>query len=102
MNPNSPHADAGARIEPPPSLACASGTIPAATAAAAPPDDPAAERDRSQGLCVAPSSSVSVLQSRPSSETAVLPTVTRPLAAVRAPKGVPALATLRPNSLDPI
>ena len=41
FSPNSPQQEAGMRIEPPPSLACASGTIPAATAAAAPPDEPA-------------------------------------------------------------
>ena len=37
------HAEAGIRMEPPPSLACASGTMPEATAAAAPPDDPPGE-----------------------------------------------------------
>src|SRR6478735_7860825 len=55
LKPNTPHADAGMRIEPPASLACASGTMPAATAAAAPPEEPAAERERSQGLWVTPS-----------------------------------------------
>ena len=42
------------RIEPPPSLPCASGTIPAATAAADPPLDPPGVRDRSHGLRVGP------------------------------------------------
>ena len=40
FSPTSPQHDAGIRIEPPPSLPCATGTIPAATAAAAPPLDP--------------------------------------------------------------
>jgi len=37
-------------MEPPPSLPCAAGASPAATAAAAPPLDPPADRDRSQGV----------------------------------------------------
>lgn len=40
LKPNRPQHDAGIRIEPPPSDACASGTMPAATAAAAPPLEP--------------------------------------------------------------
>src|SRR5687768_12088731 len=54
LSPTSPHMLAGPRIEPPPSLACATGTMPAATAAAAPPDEPPALRERFQGLRVAP------------------------------------------------
>ena len=48
--PNSPQTLAGMRIEPPPSLPCANGSSPAATAAPAPPLDPPAERVRSQGV----------------------------------------------------
>ena len=40
------------RIEPPPSVAWAAGTTPAATAAAAPPELPPEERLRSHGLRV--------------------------------------------------
>ena len=40
LSPKRPLAEAGMRIEPPPSEACAIGTIPEATAAAAPPEDP--------------------------------------------------------------
>src|SRR5947199_10732969 len=43
LSPTRPHSLAGMRIEPPPSLAWASGTMPLATAAAAPPDDPPVE-----------------------------------------------------------
>ena len=54
FNPKSPqHAD-GMRSEPPPSDPWASGTIPAATAAAAPPDEPPGVRSRSHGLRVGP------------------------------------------------
>ncbi len=41
--PNTPEAEAGIRIEPPPSLACATGRMRAATAAPAPPDEPPEE-----------------------------------------------------------
>lgn len=83
LNPNRPHTDAGMRIEPPPSLAWARGTSPAATAAAEPPDEPAAENDRSHGLWVTPSRSDSVLPRRPISDVVVLPIVTRPAASSR-------------------
>ena len=45
---------AGPRIEPPPSLAWAAGTMPPATAADAPPLEPPALRPRSQGLRAGP------------------------------------------------
>src|SRR5215468_5935234 len=54
LSPTRPHMLAGPRIEPPPSLAWATGTIPAATAAAAPPLDPPALCARLQGLRVGP------------------------------------------------
>ena len=50
FSPTTPHHAAGSRIEPPMSLAWATGTNPAATAAAAPPLDPAVERVVSHGL----------------------------------------------------
>ena len=54
LRPNRPHALAGMRIEPPPSPACANGTMPDATAAALPPLDPPGDRSRSQGLRAGP------------------------------------------------
>ena len=42
------------RSEPPPSLPCAIGTMPDATAAAAPPDEPPGVRDVSHGLRAGP------------------------------------------------
>src|SRR5690606_24648740 len=89
------------RIDPPPSFACAIGTSPAATAAAAPPDDPVAERDRSHGLCVMPSASVSVEASSPISLIVLLPITTRPAASTRAPNGVGGAAVLRRKSRVP-
>src|ERR1700722_2273001 len=58
--PNSPHTLAGIRIEPPPSLPWAAGARPAATAAAAPPLDPPADRLRSQGVRAGGPTAVSV------------------------------------------
>ena len=49
-----PQNAAGTRIEPPMSEPSSSGDMPAATAAALPPDEPPGERLRSQGLQVRP------------------------------------------------
>ncbi len=54
LRPTSPQHEAGMRMDPPPSLACATGNMPAATAAAAPPLLPPGLRSRSHGLRVAP------------------------------------------------
>src|SRR6266700_6068282 len=73
FSPKTPQADAGIRIEPPPSLACATGRIRAATAAAAPPDEPPEECARFQGLRVGPNSRVSVVGARLNKEPALVP-----------------------------
>ena len=54
LSPTSPHSLAGMRMDPPPSLACPTGTMPDATAAADPPLDPPVERAVSHGLRVGP------------------------------------------------
>jgi hypothetical protein len=54
LMPTRPVQAAGIRIEPIPSLPCASGTMPAATAAAEPPDEPPGVRSRFHGLRVTP------------------------------------------------
>src|SRR5262245_37167950 len=54
FKPKIPQHEAGMRIEPPPSFACATGTTLAATAAAEPPDEPPVVRVVSQGLWDAP------------------------------------------------
>ena len=68
------------RIEPPPSLACAMGTMPAATAAAEPPLEPAVVRLVSQGLQLAPKAVGSVVGSKPNSGVLVLATMISPAA----------------------
>jgi hypothetical protein len=62
FSPNTPHSEAGTRIEPLVSEPSVSGTCPAATAAPEPPDEPPAMRVRSCGLRVGPSWLFSVVK----------------------------------------
>src|SRR5690348_13981050 len=78
LTPTSPQQDAGTRIEPPPSLPCASGNSPPATAAAAPPLEPPGVRVVSHGLRHAPFNSDSVCAIVPNSGVFVLPRMTKP------------------------
>src|SRR5580658_5349370 len=78
--PTSPVHAAGIRTEPAPSEPIAPATIPAATAAAAPPLDPPGVWLRFQGLRVTPNASPSVNGYRPTSGELVLPTITAPAA----------------------
>ena len=52
--PTTPQNEAGWRMEPPVSLPRASAPMPAATAAAEPPEEPPGTRARSRGLHVRP------------------------------------------------
>ena len=83
FKPNTPEAEAGIRIEPPPSLACATGRMRAATAAAAPPDDPPEECSRFQGLRVGPNRRDSVVGIRPNSGLELLPKIETPVSRKR-------------------
>ena len=49
-----PHRAAGTRTEPPVSVPRAAGAIPAATAAADPPEEPPGDSSRSHGLRTGP------------------------------------------------
>ena len=60
LMPDSPHSDDGRRIEPPPSLPVASGTMPEAIAAPDPPDEPPADRSVPHGLRVGPKAGLMV------------------------------------------
>ena len=82
--PDSPQHDDGIRIDPPPSEPVANGTIPAAIAAALPPEDPPGEWSRFHGLRVAPNTGFSVSGFHPSSGVFVLPITTQPAATNRA------------------
>ncbi len=68
------------RIEPPPSLAWAIGTTPAATNAAEPAEEAPEECSTSQALRTAPSRGCSDEALKPNSESWVLPSGTRPVA----------------------
>src|SRR5947208_4593830 len=88
LRPTRPHSEAGIRIDPPPSLACATGTIPAATAAAEPPLEPPVERLVSQGFRDGPYATGSVVGTMPISGRFVLPMVTKPAARNRSARYV--------------
>src|SRR6266850_8455559 len=78
FRPNSPHRDAGMRIEPPPSVACAIGRPRAATTEAEPPDDPPGDKSWRQGFTVAQPKAGSVVGARPNSLVLLRPTMTSP------------------------
>ncbi len=88
FSPISPQQEAGMRIEPPPSEALATGTMPAATAAAAPPDEPPGVRSVDHGLRVGPNEVGSVTGRDPSSGELVRPSVTSPAVRKRATRVV--------------
>src|ERR1700721_2343973 len=78
LRPPTPQQAAGIRIEPPPSLPCATGTIPDATAAAAPPEEPPGVLSKSHGLRVGPKIRASETGRIPYSGSVVVPTITKP------------------------
>ncbi len=65
--PTTPQNDAGLRRLPPISDPCATQAMAVATATAAPPEEPAAERDGFHGFKVAPNTSLKVLAPAPNS-----------------------------------
>jgi hypothetical protein len=83
LSPTRPQHDDGMRIDPPPSLACAIGAMPEATAAAAPPLDPPGVWSVFHGLRVTPSASLSVKDTAPNSGVAVLLNRTNPASSNR-------------------
>src|SRR5262249_23759961 len=83
FSPKRPQHDAGIRIDPPPSVACAAGTSPAASAAAARPDEPPGVSSGFQGLRVTPFSSDSVNATVPNSGVLLFPTMTNPASRMR-------------------
>src|SRR5438477_12442466 len=87
LMPNRPVNAQGMRIEPPPSVPTASGPIPEATAAAAPPEEPPGVFRGFQGLRVIPVSGLSVTPFQPNSGVVVLPSSTAPFSRSRATAG---------------
>src|SRR4051812_7787089 len=84
LQPNDRENAPGMRVEPPPSPAGPNGMIPAATAAAVPPEEPPGVRSTFHGLRVTPKIFGLVKDSVPNSGAAVLPTGTAPAARSRA------------------
>ena len=80
LKPNRPQWLAGSRVEPAPSELFATGTIPLATAAVEPPDEPPGVRVVSQGLRVGPKASGSVVKLSANSGVLLLPRITMPAA----------------------
>src|SRR5919108_3031423 len=82
--PVTPHSEAGWRMDPPVSVAVATGTTRAATAAAEPPEEPPGTSFSSQGLRTGPYQLVSLDDPMANSSMLVLPRVTMPASFSRA------------------
>ena len=78
FRPTRPHSLAGMRMDPPPSLACATATQPALTPAADPPLEPPVECSVFHGLRAGPYASGSVVMVLPNSGTFVRPMAMKP------------------------
>lgn len=101
LRPTNPQAAAGTRIDPPASVAWASGTIPAATAAALPPDEPPALKVRSNGLRHRGPAAGSLDRDRPNSGTVVAPKGRNPAARNRTARSLSASADEPPSAAEP-
>ena len=80
LSPTVPHAAEGMRIEPPVSVPSAPKHMPAASAAAAPPLEPPADRDGSSGLRTGPKADSSLVVPNANSWRLVLPMMIAPAA----------------------
>src|SRR5579862_1513704 len=94
FSPTTPLQAAGIRVEPPPSVATASGPIPLATATAAPPLEPPLVRAALQALRVRPNSGESVRHLLPNSGVVVLPIRIAPASRSRAAATASSVGTL--------
>ena len=102
FNPNRPQQEAGIRMEPPPSLACATGTTPAATIAADPPLEPPVDREVFHGLRVAPWRVDSVVAVSPNSGMVVFPIGCSPKSSSCATNGASCSAGCAVTAIEPI
>ena len=99
--PTTPQNDAGLRNEPPMSEPSASGSMPEASAAAAPPLDPPAERLGSAGLRVVPKIVLKVCEPAANSGTLVRPSSTTPAPRIRSTASVSSSGTKSAWSGEP-
>src|SRR5690606_27420980 len=95
LRPVTAHSAAGTRTDPPVSVPRAIGTIPAATAAADPPDDPPGESEWSHGLRTGPNHGFSDEKPKANSCRPVRPTTTAPAASSLASAGAVVSASCR-------
>src|SRR5580698_6745965 len=100
--PTTPVCEAGRRVEPPASVPSARMPIPAATADAAPPDDPPGVRDVSQGLEVVPCRGFVVTPLQANSEQLVEPSAMAPALRNLATAMASAGATKPRNRCEPL
>src|SRR5215211_2519633 len=101
LNPKMPQNAAGMRIEPAPSLPCASGPRPAATAAAAPPLDPPGVFSSFQGLYEGPNTRFPESPFQPNSGVLVFPNMTAPAAYNRSTTGASSSGTQSASINEP-
>lgn len=97
-----PQACAGCRSDPPRSLPCASGLMPVASAAAAPPLDPPGVWRRFQGLRVAPKTSLLVSQRQQNSGVLLRPMTMAPASSQFCTQGDVARAMLSRRAAQPL
>ena len=102
LRPTTPQNAAGTRIDPAPSDPSAAATMPAATAAALPPElPPALRRPGAKGVLVGPKARLSVVARWPSSGTLVVPTITAPAACSRSTSSEGAVTGPRATAPQP-
>ena len=87
LSPKHPHSAAGTRTEPPVSVPMATGVMPAATAAAEPPEDPPGDVSGSHGLRTGPKWGFSDEKPNANSWRPVRPITTAPAASSRLTTG---------------
>src|SRR3954471_9801941 len=97
-----PQAPAGIRIEPPPSVACATGTTPAATIAPEPADKPLVVYATSHGLWVEYIAGLSAALQQPNSGVVVRPITLSPAARILCARKLSAVARLPRIRNEPI
>src|SRR6185437_6990474 len=99
--PTMPQNAAGMRIEQPKSVPCAIGSMPLATAAAEPPDDPAGLNAAFHGFRVAPNTGLTVFAPAANSGVLVLASTMAPAVFRRVITSASSAGTLSLNSGEP-
>src|SRR5690606_29934652 len=101
FSPTTPTVAAGIRMDPPASDAVVAGSMPVATAMAAPPLDPPAPVRGSHGLRAGTPAAGSVYPVMPNSGVEVLPRLTDPRRSSAAARGWEVSGTYRSQAFEP-